>query len=70
VQESPTPLWKSLERGDVVLLSQAGVPCHQGAIDDRTEDGKTIWVTDAIGHRRLFHIQDDYELTFPDAFGH
>ncbi|MFF2298395.1 hypothetical protein ACX801_08955 [Arthrobacter bambusae] len=21
-----------------------------------------IWVTDAIGDRRLFHIEDDYEL--------
>ncbi|WP_426301977.1 hypothetical protein [Arthrobacter sp. R-11] len=61
-QSSHTSLWKSLERGDLVILSQDGVPCHHGSIDDRTEDGHTIWVIDDIGHRRLFHIEDDYDL--------
>lgn len=61
-QSSHTSLWNSLEQGDVVMLSQQGVPCHRGSIDDRTEDGQSIWVTDDIGHRRLFHIADDYEL--------
>jgi hypothetical protein len=70
-QSSHTSLWKSLERGDLVILSQQGVPCHRGSIDDRTEDGQTIWVTDDIGYRRLFHIEDDYELMIAhNAFTH
>ncbi|MGW9413555.1 hypothetical protein [Arthrobacter cupressi] len=68
-QSSHTSLWKSLEQGDLVILSQGGVPCHRGSIDDRTEDGQLIWVTDDIGHRRLFHIDDDYELMiYRDTF--
>jgi hypothetical protein len=31
-------------------------------VDDRTADGQTIWVIDRIGERRLFHIDDDYDL--------
>ena len=56
-------MWNTLEQGDIVTLSQQGVPRHKGSIDDRTEDGRTIWVTDELGHRRLFHIEDDYDLT-------
>lgn len=55
-------LWASLQQGDVVTLSRRGVQCHQGFVEDRTADGQTIWVTDNIGHRRLFHVQDDYDL--------
>ncbi|MDQ0821397.1 hypothetical protein QFZ79_003773 [Arthrobacter sp. V4I6] len=55
-------MWTSLERGDVVTLSLKGVECHKGSVDDRTDDGRTIWVIDRIGDRRLFHIEDDYEL--------
>ena len=65
-QSRRASLWTSLERGDVVTLSRAGVECHKGSIDDRTDDGRTIWVTDGIGDRRLFHIEDDYELLLPD----
>ncbi|MBT8162703.1 MULTISPECIES: hypothetical protein [Arthrobacter] len=54
--------WTSLQRGDIVTLLRHGVQCHMGTIDERTEDGRMIWVTDAIGDRRLFHIEDDYEL--------
>lgn len=55
-------MWTSLERGDVVTLSLKGVEYHKGSVDDRTDDGRMIWVTDRIGDRRLFHIEDDYEL--------
>jgi len=61
-QSRRVSMWTSLERGDVVTLSLRGVECHKGSIDDRTDDGRTIWVTDGIGDRRLFHIEDDYEL--------
>ena len=59
--------WKALQRGDVVNLNRHGVECHKGFVEDRTEDGKTIWVIDKIGHRRMFHIDDDYDLMVPSA---
>jgi len=55
-------LWNSLEAGDVVSLSLRGFEYHRGTVDDRTADGQTIWVIDRIGERRLFHIDDDYDL--------
>lgn len=55
-------LWNSLERGDEVSLSQCGFEYYRGTVDDRTADGRTIWVIDRIGDRRLFHIDDDYDL--------
>jgi hypothetical protein len=55
-------MWTSLLPGDIVTLSQGGLSCHEGRVDDRSEEGKFIWVTDGIGHRRLFHIDDDYDL--------
>jgi len=59
---SQVSLWTSLQRGDVVTLLRHGMQCHKGTVDERTEDGRMIWVTDRIGDRRLFHIEDDYEL--------
>ncbi|MDR6508981.1 hypothetical protein J2805_004709 [Arthrobacter oryzae] len=35
-------------------------------MDDRTADGQMIWVVDHIGDRRLFHIDDDYDLSEAD----
>ena len=58
-------MWTSLLVGDIVILSQGGVSCHEGRVDDRSEDGKFIWVTDGIGDRRLFHVEDDYDLAVP-----
>ena len=58
--------WASLQRGDTVTLSQRGVECHKGLVDERTEDGQTIWVIDKIGDRRLFHIEDDCDLQVSD----
>lgn len=54
--------WTALQRGDAVNLNRDGVECHSGVVDDRTDDGRTIWVVDNIGHRRMFHIEDDYDL--------
>jgi hypothetical protein len=69
-QSAPTSshpsLWTSLQRGDVVTLLRKGVQCHKGTIDERSEDGHLIWVTDGIGDRRLFHIEDDYDLLITD----
>ena len=61
-------MWTSLQRGDIVTLHRYGVRCHKGTVDERTEDGQMIWVIDGIGDRRLFHIEDDYELLTDDAF--
>jgi len=59
--------WTALQRGDVVNLNRNGVECHRGFVDDRTDDGRTIWVVDKIGHRRMFHIEDDYDLIAQSA---
>jgi hypothetical protein len=32
-------MWTSLLVGDIVILSQGGVSCHEGRVDDRSEDG-------------------------------
>jgi hypothetical protein len=66
LQSRRISIWTSLQQGDVVTLSRRGIKCHKGFIDDRTDDGRTIWVVDEIGHRRLFHIQDDYDLVIAD----
>lgn len=55
--------WKSLEPGDLVTLGRQGLEHYSGRVDDRTDDGRTIWVIDRIGDRRLFHIDDDYDLS-------
>ena len=55
-------LWKSLAQGDKVSLRLRGFDIHAGTIEDRTPDGRSIWVTDHIGDRRLFHIDDNYDL--------
>jgi hypothetical protein len=59
-------IWKSLERGDVVALSLGGFEYRRGTVDERTADGRTIWVIDRIGDRRLFHIDDGYDLCVAD----
>ena len=55
-------MWTSLQRGDAFIRCRQGVECYKGSIDERTEDGRTIWVTDQIGDCRLFHVEDDYDL--------
>lgn len=55
-------LWNSLEPGNEVSLTLQGFEYYRGTVDDRTEDGRTVWVIDRIGDRRLFHIEDDYDL--------
>ena len=58
-------LWNSLERGNEVSLHLHGFEYYKGTVDDRTADGRTIWVIDRIGDRRLFHIEDEYDLFVP-----
>ena len=54
--------WKALALGDVVSLTLHGFEHYRGTVDDRTEDGGVIWVIDLIGERRLFHIDDGFDL--------
>lgn len=56
-------MWSSLEPGDLVTLGRQGYEHYSGRVDERTADGRTIWVIDRIGDRRLFHIDDDYDLS-------
>ena len=67
LQSHRVSMWASLQRGDAVTLSQRGVECHKGLVDERTDDGQTIWVIDKIGDRRLFHIEDDCDLQISHA---
>lgn len=56
-------MWSSLEPGDLVALGRQGFEHYSGRVDERTTDGRIIWVIDSIGDRRLFHIDDDYDLS-------
>ena len=54
--------WDSVQVGDKVQVVGSGRPQYIGLVDARTSDGTIIWVHDPIDGRRLFHIQDGYEL--------
>lgn len=62
MNSSRTAKWLSLAQGDVITLSRRGLTLWGGVIDDRTEDGHIIWVTDEVGTRRLVHSQDEYDF--------
>lgn len=42
-------VWTSLQQGNLVTVTLNGYELHSGSVDDRTADGRTIWVTDRIG---------------------
>jgi hypothetical protein len=54
--------WLSLAEGDAITFSRQGSALWGGVIDDRTEDGHIIWVTDEVGARRLVHSEDEYDF--------
>lgn len=54
--------WASLPLGAVLIIGRDGIDCHRGNLVDRTNDGHVIWVTDGLGHRRLFHVDDNYDV--------
>jgi hypothetical protein len=54
--------WDDVQIGDKVQLLRSGHPEYAGLVDARTADGDIIWVHDPFEGRRLFHIQDGYEL--------
>ncbi|MFE5838089.1 hypothetical protein [Arthrobacter sp. NPDC056493] len=62
MNSSRTAKWLSLAQGDVITFSRQGRTLWGGVIDDRTEDGHIIWVTDEVGTRRLVHSQDEYDF--------
>lgn len=62
VKQSGVPGWDDVLVGDKVQLLVNGRPQYVGLVDDRTADGDIIWVHDPVDGRRLFHIQDGYEL--------
>jgi hypothetical protein len=55
-------LWDDVQVGDVVNLRNSGRMEYCGEVDDRTESGDVVWVTNPLGVRRLFHIHDGYYL--------
>lgn len=54
--------WDDVQVGDEVQLCASGRTEYAGEVDARTMDGDVIWVHNPIGGRRLFHIQDGYNL--------
>lgn len=54
--------WDDVQVGDKVQLVGSGRPKYVGLVDARTANGDIIWVHDPVDGRRLFHIQDGYEL--------
>lgn len=54
--------WNDVQIGERVQLRRNGLPEHVGWVDSRTADGKIVWVTPDGGSRRLFHIDDGYQL--------
>ncbi|WP_309233271.1 hypothetical protein [Pseudarthrobacter sp. AB1] len=54
--------WVDVQVGDKVQLLGSGRPEYVGLVDARTAAGDIIWVHDPVDGRRLFHIQDGYEL--------
>jgi hypothetical protein len=54
--------WDDVQVGDEVRLSAHGQVAHAGEVDARTLDGDIIWVHNPVGGRRLFHIEDGFDL--------
>ncbi|MET3174028.1 UNVERIFIED_ORG: hypothetical protein ABIB52_001873 [Arthrobacter sp. UYCu721] len=54
--------WDDVQVGDKVQLVGSGRPHYVGLVDARTANGDIIWVHDPVDGRRLFHIQDGFEL--------
>lgn len=55
-------LWDDVQVGDSVKLRSSGRMEYSGEVDDRTASGDVVWVTNPVGGRRLFHIDDGYDL--------
>lgn len=55
-------VWDDVQVGDIVRLSGAGRAEYAGEVDARTSDGDIVWVYSPVGGRRLFHIDDGYDL--------
>jgi hypothetical protein len=54
--------WLLMAPGDnVILLGKAGAR-HVGLVDARTEDGLVVWVQTAGTGRKLFHLDDGFEV--------
>jgi hypothetical protein len=56
--------WDDVEVGDSVTLTRNGSTEYTGEVDTRTADGDIVWVRTPVGGRRLFHINDGFELTW------
>ena len=54
--------WDEVQIGDRVHLHGRGRTEYVGEVDARTLDGDIIWVHNPVSGRRLFHIQDGYDL--------
>lgn len=61
------PGWADVQVGDSVQLSRNGRIEFTGQVDDRTADGDVVWIKSGLGRRRLFHVEDGYQLAGSSA---
>ena len=56
------PGWDDVQVGESVQLSRNGRIEFTGQVDDRTADGDVVWIKSSLGRRRLFHVEDGFQL--------
>lgn len=56
-RELNVPTWDTVQAGDFVVLHRRGIT-SSATVEDRTHDGKIIWVRNALNERLLIHIED------------
>ena len=54
--------WAAVGTGSHVTMAKRGHSPFVGLVDDRTADGRVLWVLSTTGVRKLFHIEDGYIL--------
>ncbi len=55
--------WASVAIGTRVTMTKGGHNPFRGTVDDRTAEGTILWILSNTGIRKLFHIEDGFQLT-------
>jgi hypothetical protein len=58
--------WTGLKRGDRIWIRRKGQTIASGSVDDRTYDGKIVWIlSHGTSERKMFHRSDGDEVWSP-----
>lgn len=58
--------WTALKRGDWIWIRRKGQTIASGSVDDRTYDGKILWIlTHGTSERKMYHRSDGDEIWRP-----